>query len=145
MVAGIPERDSGEPPTDSTDSEAQRWRLERARENPRGLFVWGDIGEAQYRRQREEIDRQIAAVARTKNPPILTDVRRAATLLQDIGALWSHPGVAPERQKEFIDEVFEDIQFDQHRIRVVLPRIEYRRFVALIEVNRVANGRGDWI
>jgi len=67
---------------------------------------------------------------------ILTDARRAATLLQDIGALWSHPGVSTERQKEFIDEIFGEIQFDQHGIRVVLPRTEYRALVALTEVSR---------
>lgn len=123
----------------------KRRRLERARENLKSLFIWGDIGEAQYRRQREEIDRQIAAVAPTKSPVILTDARRAARLLEDIGALWSHPGVAPGRQKEFIDEVFEDIQFDRHGIRVVLPRTEYRPLVALAEASRWGDGRGDWI
>ena len=133
------------PETDSTDGEAERRRLERARENLGNLFVWGDIGEAQYRRQREEIDRQIAAVAPTKTPVILTDARRAARLLQDIGALWSHPGVAPERRKELIDEVFEEIQLDRHGIRAVLPRTEYRPLVALTEVRRGGNGRGDWI
>lgn len=56
------------PETDSTDGEAERRRLERARENLKSLFVWGDIGEAQYRRQREEIGRQFAAVAPTKSP-----------------------------------------------------------------------------
>jgi hypothetical protein len=71
---------------------------------------------------------------------ILTDARRAAGLLQDIGALWSHPGVAPERRKEFIDEVFEEIQFDQHGIRVVLLRTEYRPLVALAEASR----GGEW-
>ena len=133
------------PETDSTDGEAKRQRLEQARENLKNLFIWGDIGEAQYRRRREEIDRQIAALTQTKSPAILMDARRAATLLQDIGALWSHPGVAPERQKEFIDEVFEEIQFDQHGIRVVLPRTEYKPLVALAEVARGGNGRGDWI
>jgi hypothetical protein len=133
------------PETDSTDGEAKRRRLEQARDNLKSLFIWSDIGEAQYRRQREEIDRQIAAVAPPKSPAILTDARRAATLLQDIGALWSHPGVAPERQKEFIDEVFQEIQFDQHGIRVVLPRTEYRALVALTEASRGGNGRGDWI
>ena len=53
--------------------------------------------------------------------------------------------MAPERQKEFIDEVFEEIQFDQHGIRVVLPRAEYKPLVALAEVSRGGNGRGDWI
>ena len=133
------------PETDSTDGEAKRRRLEQARDNLRNLFIWGDIGEAQYRRQREEIDRQIAAVAPPKSPAILTDVRRAASLLQDIGALWSHPGVAPERRKEFIEEVFEEIQFDQYGIRVVLPRNEYKPLVALAEASRGGNGRGDWI
>jgi hypothetical protein len=102
-------------------------------------------GEGEYRRQREEIDRQIAALAPMKSPAILMDVRRAATLLQNVGALWSHPGVAPERQKEFIDEVFEEIQLDRRGIRAVLPRTEYKPLVALTEVSRGGNGRGDWI
>ena len=111
----------------------------------KNLFNWGDIDKAQYRRQREEIDRQIAALAPTRSPVALTDARRAATLLQDIGALWSHPGVSPERQKEFIDEVFEEILFDQHGIRAVFPRAEYKPLVALAEVSRGGDGRGDWI
>ena len=44
--------------------------------------------------------------------------------------------MAPERQKEFIDEIFKEIQFDQHGIRVVLPRPEYKPLVALAEVTR---------
>jgi hypothetical protein len=45
-------------------------------------------------------------------------------------------GKPPERRKEFIDEVFQEIQFDQHGIRVVLPRTEYRALVALTEASR---------
>jgi hypothetical protein len=133
------------PEIDSTDGEAKRRRLGQARDNLKNLFIWGDIGEGEYRRQREEIDRQIAALAPMKSPAILMDVRRAATLLQNVGALWSHPGVAPERQKEFIDEVFEEIQLDRRGIRAVLPRPEYKPLVALAEVTREGNGRGDWI
>jgi hypothetical protein len=49
-----------------------------------------------------------------------------------------------ERRKEFIDEVFEEIQFDRHGIRAALPRTEYGSLVALTEVSR-GDGRGDWI
>ena len=131
--------------TGSTPGKAERQRLERARDNLKSLFVWGDLAEADYRRQREEIDRQILAIAPVAAPVALTGIRRAAELLQDMGSLWLHPGVNPERRKEFTDEVFEEIQFDEKGIRAVLPRDEYRPLIAVAEADWGGNGRGDWI
>jgi len=121
--------------TGPTAGKPDRQRLERARENLRSLFVWGELAEADYRCQREEIDRQILAIATVAAPVALTGIRRAAELPQDMGSLWLHPGVNPERRKEFTDEVFEEIQFDEKGIRAVRPSDEYRPLLAVAEAD----------
>ena len=71
--------------TGPTAGKPDRQRLERARENLRSLFVWGELAEADYRCQREEIDRQILAIATVAAPVAVTSIRRAAELPQDRG------------------------------------------------------------
>lgn len=130
-------------PTAADDRE--RARLERALDNLKKLFTWGDHSEVEYRRQREDVERKLGALGHDSTPVALLDVRRAGDLLNNIGGLWMHPGVSPERRKEFIEEVFDEIQLDENGIRVVLPRAEYQPLVAVADACRGGYGRGDWI
>ncbi len=126
---------------------AERGRLERALEKLKDLYTWQDMTREEYHRQKDEIDHQLAAIASPSSGPVaLVDVRRAAELLLDPGALWSHPGVSGKRREEFIDEVFEEILLDENGIRRVTTRDEYRVLVAVAEGEPWGgNGRGDRI
>ena len=108
----------------------------------RQQYTWGDIAEAKYRAERQEIERQIASLTVCSTNPIqLPNLERSAKLLKDVGGLFNHPGVTDERRKEFIEEVFESVQLDEYGIRAVLPAEEYRPLVAVAEVG--GNGAGD--
>ncbi len=124
--------------------ERQRQHLERARKKLQQMYTWGDMGEHEYRTQREEIARQLLALPEPR-PVILKDMRHGAELLRDVGALWSHPGVSQEQREAFVDELFEKIQLDEIGIRAILPRAEYRDLLAVVQASWGGYGRGGQI
>ena len=44
----------------SVDASAERQRLEVALPNLRKLFTWGDLGEAEYTRQKRDLEQELA-------------------------------------------------------------------------------------
>ena len=71
----------------SVDASAERQRLEVALPNLRKLFTWGALGEAEYTRQKRELEQEWARLWPDAGPVRLDDVHRAAELLRDVGRL----------------------------------------------------------
>ena len=134
----------GTPPA-STD-EVREKRLRKALEHLHELYTWQDIERADYLRQRDDILEQIASTRAEPAPVNLPNMQRAAELLGDVGSLWLHPGVSGERRAEFVEEIFEELLFDEHGLRRVTPRSDYSVLMAISERSAGGgNGRGDWI
>ena len=53
------------------------------------------------------------------------DLERAAKLLMDLPALWSHTGVTDEQRRDLAREVFEEVRLDNGAVVAVKPRPQY--------------------
>jgi hypothetical protein len=71
-------------------------------------------------------------------PFALDDLRRAGTILSELGGLWNHPGVSDEKRKALVEEVFEQIQIDELGIRVVKPAADYLPLMAVASWGEIA-------
>ncbi len=100
-------------------------RLQRALENLRKQHLWGDLSDEEYRRARESLERQLKLVAQPAQPPQLPNLERAAKLLEDMPALWLHPGVADEQREALIREVFRRITIDGKQFVNIEPQPTY--------------------
>src|SRR5690606_7062538 len=98
-----------------------------SRHEPDAPWPRSDAGPLSNRRQRREVERGLTELSpRPRAPLVLENVRRAGELVGDLGHLWRHEGVTPERRRELVEEVFERIELDWSGIRTVLPRPQYR-------------------
>ena len=104
---------------------SQMQRIERALENLRKQHMWGDLSDETYRQERAILERQIKLVSPPSQPRHLPNLERAAKLLEDLPALWSHPGVSDEQRESLIQEVFMQINIDGDCLTSVEPKPNY--------------------
>ena len=131
VAALLAKRETSEQP----GSEAELKRLQGVLERLRSQHKWIHISDEEYRAERQEIERKLAELApTTPSPSRLSDRKRGAELLTNVGKLFGHPGVTDLSRKEFIEEVFESVQIDENGIRAVLPAEEYRPLMAVAMV-----------
>jgi len=126
VVAAL--RDGHEP----DDYGAQRDRLSGALERLRKQHLWGDVSDDDYRRDRASLEQQLKAISRDRTPPQLPNLERAAILLNDLPALWSHPGVTSEQREAMIREVYTRISIDGDEIASVEPKPAYAPLFAVM-------------
>ena len=105
--------------------QGQQNRLARAIENLRKQHLWGDLSDDEYRRDREVLDRQLKVIVRPSQPPQLPNLERAAELLEDLPALWLHPGVTHEQRESLVKAVFRSITIDGKEFVSIEPQLAY--------------------
>jgi DNA invertase Pin-like site-specific DNA recombinase len=103
----------------------QKRRLQHALENLRKQHLWGDITDDEYRRDRAALERQLKAISPPLEPINLPNMERAAQMLNDLPALWSHEGVTDAQREEFIQEVFTSITIDGKALFAIEPKSQY--------------------
>jgi hypothetical protein len=81
-----------------TEDTGRVQRIKRALENLRKQHLWEDISDEEYRIQKESLERDLKSLTRSQTPVQLPNLERAAQMLEDLPALWNHPGVADEQQ-----------------------------------------------
>ena len=113
---------SDEPPQ---EDRGQGERLRRALENLRKQHQWGDISDDEYRREREIIVRQLKVHTATVEPTHLPNLDRSANFLEDLPALWLHPGVTHEEREALIQQVFWRIAIDGKEFVDIEPKPAY--------------------
>jgi hypothetical protein len=104
------------------DNDQQRESIARALENLRKQHPWGDIGDEEYRTERVALERRLRAMASEPADMALPDLERAAALLSDLPALWSHPGVDERQREELARELLERVDVAGGRLVAVTPR-----------------------
>ena len=57
--------------------------------------------------------------------PAIPNLDRAAELLQDLPALWEHPGVTQEQRRDLAREVFDEVRIREGKLVAVKPRPDY--------------------
>ena len=130
-------------PQPQDDTQQERARLTKALDRAKDLYKWGDESPEQYEQTTREIEQQLSLLT-PPEPTDLSDMRRAAEVLDNLRAFWEYPGVSDGTRKEMIDEVFATIDLDEHGIYEVRPRAEYR-VLAAAAAPGVASGRGERI
>ena len=108
-----------------TQDQNQKIRLTRALENLRKQHLWGDLSDGDYQRERDTLERQLKLVNRPSQPPQLPNLEKAARLLEELPALWLHPGVTDEQREELVREVFKRITIDGKELMSVEPQPAY--------------------
>jgi hypothetical protein len=103
----------------------QAERLRKALENLRKQHLWGDISDIDYKRERAELERQLKAVTPDATPIELPNLERAAKLLNELPALWQHPGVDNKQRESVIQEVFTKINMDGGSQVSIEPKPDY--------------------
>lgn len=132
--------------TPAADNSAEQARLEAALANLRKLFTWGDVAEADYLRQKRELEQQLARLSPDAGPVRLDDVHRAAELLRDVGRLWANKKVSPQERRDFVDAMVEELLLDENGIAALRPRPEFGPVLAVAARTRKGGfGRGERI
>ena len=54
-----------------------------------------------------------------------SDTDRAAQILQDLPALWGHPGVTDHQRRDLTRDVFEEVRVRERELVSIKPRIQY--------------------
>ncbi|MDD5703665.1 MAG: recombinase family protein [Dehalococcoidales bacterium] len=111
---------------------AQRPRLERAIENIRKQHLWGDLTDAQYKRDRQDLEGQLKSLTQSDLPIQMPNLERAAHLLETLPVLWKHPGTTDQQREEIVKHVFNSITIGGKQIMSVDPKDQYRPFFATI-------------
>ena len=105
-------------------------RIEGALANLKKQHLWGAIGDDEFKTEHRGFQRQIRNMEASAPPPITPNLDRAAQLLQDLPALWRHPGVTPEQRRELAREVFLEIRLREGRLVAVKPKPSYQPLFA---------------
>ena len=110
--------------------------------NLRKQHLWGVIADEDFKKQYQGIERQKKALLTPTVSALTPNLDRAATLLRDMPALWQHPGVTPEQQRDLAREVFQELRLKEGRLVAVTPRPEYAPLFAYnIWSQNVVGGR----
>ena len=98
----------------------------------------GDISDDEYRREREILMRQLKVHTATGQPIHLPTLERAANFLEDLPALWLHPGVTHEEREAPVQQVFRRITIDGKEFVDIKPKPEYAPlFATMVTAQKV--------
>ena len=120
-------------------------KLERALTNLRKQHLWGDIGDDDYKQEKQELEQHFTAIAPAAAPTYRLNFDRAAQLLTDLPALWKHPGTTDNQRELFIKEVFQQIRVRGSSLVSIEPKLDYQPMFACIIAEGVRKSRGEWI
>ena len=73
--------------------------------------------------------RQLKVHTTTVKPTHLPNLERAANFLEDLPALWLHPGVTHEDREALVRQVFRRITIDGKEFVDIEPKPEYAPFL----------------
>jgi len=110
-------------------------RIQKALENLRKQHLWGDLSDKAYRQERAALERQMKLVSPLTQSRNLPNLQRAAELLENMPALWSHSGVTDEQRESFLREVFAQITIDGKQITAIEPKSSYTPLFATMALN----------
>ncbi|MFC1945470.1 recombinase family protein [Chloroflexota bacterium] len=114
------------------DVQVQRDRLTQALKNLRKQHLWGDISDNDYRRERTALERELKIATPHPTPAHLPNLERAAQLLNDLPALWSHKGVTNKQRESLVQEVFTKITINGKMLVSIEPKPAYAPLFASI-------------
>jgi len=120
------------------DLQEQRDKLTRALQNLRKQHLWGDISDEDYRQERMLLERKLKIATPNPSPTHLPNLERVAQLLNELPALWSHPGVTNRQREALSQEVFNVVTIEGKSLVALEPKPAYAPlFAAMLFQNPV--------
>ena len=117
----------------------ERASIERALANLPKQHLWGDITDVDYRVERQALERRLKALTPARTPVDLPDLERAAGLLNDLPALWSHPGVDNRQREGLVRELLLRVTVAGDRLIGIEPQDTYKPLFAYMVSRGVRN------
>ena len=99
--------------------------MQRALEQLRKQNLWGDLSDQDYLKEREGLRRQLQALKSTVPSVQIPNIDRAAELLNNLPALWKHPGVEDSQRQQLLLETFEEIRLRGKELVAIRPKPQY--------------------
>ena len=118
-------------------------RIEGAITNLRKQHLWGAISDEVFKKEHQTLTRQLRTLTPPASPKMTPNLDRAAQLLQDLPALWQHPGVSPEQRRDMAQEVFQEIRLREGRLVAVTPKPNYAPLFAYSLIHQTGAGGAD--
>ncbi len=113
--------------------------MERALVNLRKQHLWGDLTDDEYKAERQSLQRQLKAFTAPPAPVHLPNLERAATLLNDLPAMWVHPGTNDRQRESLVQELLERATVSGTSLVGVQPRLAYQPLFGYIMAGRGRN------
>ena len=107
------------------DSSLDIRRVESAMANLRKQHLWDVIADDDFKAEYQALQRQLRTLEPKLSQRSIPNLDRAAELLQDLPALYEHPGVTQEQRRDLAREVFDEIRIREGKLVAVQPRPDY--------------------
>jgi hypothetical protein len=94
------------------------------------LFVLGDLSESEYRSERDRLKVKLTSLT----PPEMPDLRIAAELLQDFGAIWD--AATPKEKKQIVHTLVAAVYLDSGEhgpLVAVEPKAQFAALFGVME------------
>jgi len=93
--------------------------------NLKKQHLWGVVSDKESRAEYQLLARGLKALEPSEPPGGIPDLDGAAELLNNMPALWQHPGVSPQQRRELAREVFLELRLKEGKLAAVKPRPQY--------------------
>ena len=107
------------------DNSIEIRRIDVALANLRKQHLWGAVTDQDFKDGFKDLQRQRRSLAPRPAARTAPNMEQAAKMLQDLPALWQHPGVTAEQRRDLARVVFEEIRFRDGRLTAVKPQPQY--------------------
>ena len=104
------------------DNSSEIRRVDAALANLRKQHLWGAVTDQEFKDEFRDIQQQRRTLAPRPVPRRAPNLVKAAKLLQDLLALWEHPGVTAEQRRDLARIVFEEVRLRDGRLTAVRPQ-----------------------
>ena len=107
------------------DNSIELRRIDVALANLRKQHLWGAITDQEFKDGFRDLQHQRKSLAPRPTERTVPNLEQAAKKLQDLPALWQHPGVTAEQRRELARVVFEEVRLRDGRLTAVRPQSQY--------------------
>lgn len=129
-------------PETQQDVKNESAKLQAALQRAMQLYLWGDLDEIEYRREKVKLELALKQLgSQTLEPAMLVPrLESGVEVMKSARTLWEAPGVTQETKGQLVRELFEEVKVGLEGIVSVRPRPEY---VPLFACAEYVNGRGE--
>jgi DNA invertase Pin-like site-specific DNA recombinase len=107
------------------DNSIEIRRIDVALANLKKQHLWGAVTDQEFKDGFRDLQQQRRTLVPRQSPRSAPNLDRAAKMLQDLPALWQHPGVSAEQRRDLARVVFEEIRLQDGHLTAIKPQPQY--------------------